>query len=220
MTVASWLTQPAAFGDGTTVAVIVGAVLSMSMVTVALAALPALSVAVPVTTWPAPSVVTTRGAGHEAIPDRSSAQTNVTVALPFSHPAAVGSGATVAEIVGAVLSMLSVTLAAAVLPALSVAVPVTTWPWPSVLTSRDAGHVATPDPESLHAKLTWTSVRFQPAALATGDALAVMVGGVVSAAAPKIRTDRWLPGLLRNSMRRLLPVGRSVTVRSMTAFQS
>ena len=194
----------------------------MLSVTLATAVLPALSVAVPVTTCPAPSVVTTRGAGHEAIPERSSAQTNVTVAFPFSHPAAVGSGATVAEIVGTVLSMFSVTLATAVLPALSVAVPLTTWPWPSVLTSREGGHVAIPDPESLHAKLTWTSVRFQPAALATGDALAVMVGGVVSvtAPAPEIRTERWLPGLLRNSMRRVLPVGRRVTLRSMTAFQS
>ena len=219
MTVALPFSHPAAVGSGATVAEIVGAVLSMLSVTLAAAVLPAVSVAVPLTTWPAPSVVTTRGAGHEAIPDRSSAQTNVTVVLPFSHPVAVGSGAMVAEIVGAVLSMLSVTLAAAVLPALSTAVPVTTWPCPSVLTSREAGHVATPDPESLHAKLTWTSVRFQPAALAAGDALAVMVGGVVSPA-PEIRTDRWLPGLLRNSMRRLLPVGRSVTVRSMTAFQS
>ena len=80
-----------------------------------------------------------------------------------------------------------------------------------------------PDPASLHTKLTCTSVRLQPAAFGTEVTIAVIVGGVVSvtAATPAIRTDRWVPGLLRSSIRRVLfPVARSATVRAMTAFQS
>ena len=118
--------------------------------------------------------------------------------------------------------MFSVTVAVAVLPALSVAVPDTICSWPSVLTRREGGQDAMPDPASLHVKPTCTSERFHPALLAAGEAAAVIVGGVVSAAAlPVIRTDKWVPGLLRNSMRSvLLPDGLRFTVRSMTPFQS
>src|SRR6185295_8302902 len=218
----SVLFQPAAFAAGATDAVITGAVRSTLSVTDAVAVLPALSVAVPRTIWFAPSDDTTCGGGHDAMPDRSSAQTKVTVAFWPTHPAAFGGGATVAAIVGAVLSMLSVTLAVAVLPALSVAVPDTICPWPSVLTTRDGGHDAMPDPESLHVKATCTSVRFQPAPLGTGDAAAVMVGGTVSVGPlPVIRTDMWEPGLLLSSMRSVLvPDVLRFTVRSMTPFQS
>ncbi len=53
-------------------------------------------------------------------------QTNVTVAVWFTQPAALGAGDTDATMDGAVRSILRVSVALAVLPALSVAVPVTT----------------------------------------------------------------------------------------------
>jgi hypothetical protein len=77
--------------------------------------------------------------------------------------------------------MLRVTLAVAVLPALSRAVPeITCWA-PSVETTTAAGQNAS-FVSSAHVKRTVTFVRFQPLAFAAGVAVAVMVGGVVSAA--------------------------------------
>ena len=60
-----------------------------------------------------------------AIPDNESAQVKVTVTGELFHPAAFGAGETVAEIVGAVLSMLMLRVALALLPATSETVPVT-----------------------------------------------------------------------------------------------
>jgi hypothetical protein len=75
LTVTLELFQPAALGAGVTVATIVGRVLSMLRVTVEVALVPALSVAVAVTACAAPSVVTTCAAGQEATPDNESEQT-------------------------------------------------------------------------------------------------------------------------------------------------
>src|SRR6185503_14269054 len=193
--------QPAALGNGTCVAVIVGRVLSTLTVTAVSAALPARSTAAPRTIWPAPSAVIAAGAGHDAMPDRPSVQVNVTIASRVIHPALFGSGCTEATIVGAVLSILTVTLAEAVLPALSTAVPVTTCAAPSVVTVFDGEHVAIPDPVSAHVKFTRTSIRFQPVSFGGGTAVAEIVGGVSSA--PRMRTVNWLPGLPRSSMRRV-----------------
>ena len=72
--------------------------------------------------------------------------------------------------------MFSMTLAEAELPALSVAVPEMVWFAPSAVTAIGAGQEAIPDKESEQAKVTVTCPLFQPAALAAGDADAVMVG--------------------------------------------
>ena len=64
------------------------------MLTVAgsVAVLPALSVAVPVTGWPLPSLVTVCGPVQLASPDSASAQENVTVTLPLFQPLTFGGG--------------------------------------------------------------------------------------------------------------------------------
>lgn len=96
-----------------------GAVLSTFSVTLVEAVLPALSTTVPLTTWPAPSVPTTTGSGHDSMPDRASAQANVTVTSVWCQPAALGGAESAAVIVGAVASSLTVTLAVALFPARS-----------------------------------------------------------------------------------------------------
>src|SRR3990170_2465699 len=89
---------------------------------------------------------------------------------------------------GGVLSILSVTEALAVLPALSIAVPAITCPAPSVVTVTGAGHDAMPDPGigSLHVKETVTSVLFQPFALGTGSTAYVMTGATASGGKGKV----------------------------------
>src|SRR5205823_1401755 len=113
--------QPAALAAGAAWPTMVGAVLStLIAATVAEAALPAASVAVPVTGWFLPSVATVVGAVHEATPDTASAQVKVTVTLPLFQPLVLAAGAWVWLMVGAVLSMLTwMVLAVSVLPALS-----------------------------------------------------------------------------------------------------
>jgi len=100
-----------------------GGVLSMLNVTDADAVFPATSVAVPGICWLEPSVDTVTGDGQLATPDSASLHAKVTVTLELFQPLAFGGGEGVAVIVGGVLSMLNLTLALAVLPALSVAVP-------------------------------------------------------------------------------------------------
>ena len=73
-----------------------------------------------------PFVVTVTGEGHVKTPDKASEQVNVTVALAaVTIPFAFGVGETVAVIVGGVLSMLTLVLVGVLLPATSVAVPLT-----------------------------------------------------------------------------------------------
>src|SRR5258708_31248171 len=76
--------------------------------------------------------------------------------------------------------MLSVTFAKAVLPALSTAVPVMTWPTPSVITVIDAAQVAMPLVASEQAKLTVALVLFQLAAFGAGVTVAWIIGGAIS----------------------------------------
>lgn len=101
---------------------------------------PALSVAVPLNTCPAPAVVTLIGVGQTAMPESPSEQLNVMTAGAVTTPLAPGTGETVAVIAGGVLSMLSVVLALAVCPAASVAVALTIWLAPSNVTVFVAGH--------------------------------------------------------------------------------
>src|SRR5712691_2737017 len=76
--------------------------------------------------------------------------------------------------------LMPLTVALALLPATSVAVPLTDWPAPSMRTAAGSGQLATPDRLSLQVKLTVTSVLFQPFAFGAGLRAAVIVGGVLS----------------------------------------
>src|SRR5919201_4121926 len=88
LTVTSVLFQPAAFGGGLEAAFRSGGVLSRFTVTLVLAAFPARSVAVPVTTCLAPSPDTETGGGHAAIPLVASEQVKLTVASVLFQPCA------------------------------------------------------------------------------------------------------------------------------------
>src|SRR5579859_1273808 len=104
---------------------ITGGVLSILTMAVVLALFPALSTAVPVTVWLAPSLVNDTGALHEATPDSASAQLKLTVTEVLFQFAVFGGGATCGTTVGAVLSKLAVTDMEAELPTRSIAVPLT-----------------------------------------------------------------------------------------------
>ena len=85
-----------------------------------------MSVAVPVNVCGAPDVVLMLIAlGQMDMPDKASEHTKLIVTGPVLIPL-TGVGVTVAVIVGGVLSRLTDTLALAVFPALSMAVPLTT----------------------------------------------------------------------------------------------
>jgi len=179
-TVTFELFQPAAFGDGVAAAEIAGDVRSRFTETEVLAVFPALSVAVPLTAWLAPSVETVTGEGQTATPLTESAQLNVTTTAALSQPFAFGAGARLPDRVGGLLSRLTLTDAVAVFPALSRAVPEITWFAPSVVTWTGAGQTSTPLPPSTQENVTVISVLFQPAASGTGVAVAVILGGVLS----------------------------------------
>ena len=66
------------------------------------------------------------------------------------------------------MSMLTVAGSVAVLPALSVAVPVTVWPRPSVVLVCGSVHEARPESASPHVKVTVTLELFQPLPFAAG----------------------------------------------------
>lgn len=115
-----------------------------------------------------------------------------TVAIPLRESAAVPVTLTgemltdepfageVIAMLGAVLSRLTVSVADAVLPARSAAVPLTSWFAPSVVTVIGAGQLATPEVLSTQVKLTVTSLWFQPARLGWGVIVGDNVGGVLS----------------------------------------
>jgi len=125
LTVTLELFHPKLLASGLSVAAIVGGVLSMLTLVLGTAVFPALSVAVPGRPWFAPSVLTNAVAGHEATPDKLSAQLNDAVTLVLFQPAAFGNGESAVVIVGGVLSMLTVLEVLAVFPATSTAVPET-----------------------------------------------------------------------------------------------
>ncbi len=132
--------HPAAFGGGAGVAIIESGANCTLNVTLVDVVLPALSVADPLKTCPAPAVVTLIGAGHTAMPESPSEQLKVITAGAVTTPLAPGAGATVAVIAGGVLSMFSVVLVLAVCPAASVAVARIAWFAPSSVTVFVAGH--------------------------------------------------------------------------------
>src|SRR5215212_3696703 len=71
---------------------------------VTVVALPALSIAVPLTVCPAPSPDNTWSAGQLAMPDSASAQVKCTVTGVLFHPFAFAAGESVAMIVGGSVS--------------------------------------------------------------------------------------------------------------------
>jgi len=139
-TVTSELFHPAALGAGAPVALTESGVNCTLNVTLVDAVFPALSVVEPLNAWPAPAVVTLIGEGQISIPANPSLHANVMTAGAVITPLAPGAGATVAVIVGGVLSIFSVVLALAVCTAASVAVELTTWLAPSSVTVFVAGH--------------------------------------------------------------------------------
>jgi hypothetical protein len=103
------------------------------------AELPALSVAVPLKGSLAPAVVILIDAGQLAVPESASLQVNETTAGIVTTPF-TAAGVTLAVMPGLVLSIFSVTATEARLPFASVAVAVTTWFAPSVITICEPGH--------------------------------------------------------------------------------
>jgi len=72
-----------------------------------------------------------------------------------------------------------VTPSLALLPAASVTVPLADWSAPSPRTFG-AGQLAVPDSASAQVNVTVTSCLYQPASFLASDAVAEMVGGVLS----------------------------------------
>src|ERR1041384_7670280 len=151
------------------------------------ATLPARSVACP-TAVHLPVVEYVIGAVNVpgARPESASVAEKFATTAPFVQPSALASGDRVAVMSGTVRSMLSVMLAVAVLPDLSVAVPAIVWFAPSEVMSCALGHVLMPDSVSEQTNLTVTFVLFQPLALAAGVATTAIVGGVVSTAPARL----------------------------------
>src|SRR5205807_5468755 len=112
LTVTLVLFQPAAFGAGVTLPVIVGAVRSILMLlTVTLALLPATSLTVPLADWLAPSLLSTCAAGQAvARPLPLSAQLKLTVTALLFQPLALAAGVRLPLMVGGVWSTLRVRL--------------------------------------------------------------------------------------------------------------
>ncbi|PYT15884.1 MAG: hypothetical protein DMF51_05900 [Acidobacteria bacterium] len=106
----SWLFQPLAFAAGTPTARTSGGVVSMFSVTLTVALLPFRSVAVPLTTWFAPSAVTSTGPGQVAIPTPASAQVKLTWTAVLFQPLAFAGGVALTVIVGGTRSSPPVTI--------------------------------------------------------------------------------------------------------------
>src|SRR5258708_24548016 len=176
-TVTSLLFQPAALDAGLTLARIASGASCTVSVRLVEAVFPATSVAVPLKTWPVPTIVRLTGCGQLAIPESASVQLNVMVAGAVTMPLASAAGVTVAVMIGGVSSMLTVRLVLAVCAEASVTVPFTIWFAPSAVRVCDAGQFSGGTPPA-HRNETVTLVLFQPAAFAAGAALAEMVSGV------------------------------------------
>ena len=87
----------------------------------------------------------------------------------------------VRPMIAGVFSMLSVTLAVAELPLASVAVPLTSWPAPSLVMTLGEGQLTTAESPGVHVNDTVTFELFQPALFGAGEAVAATVSGVPTA---------------------------------------
>jgi hypothetical protein len=133
---------------------------------------------------PSPMIVVL--AGHNpSTPESPSEQFQVTETSPVYHlfPLAsmpFGSGSC-PLMSGGVRSMLMfLTVASAVLPALSAAFPVTDWPAPSLVSVTGCVQPAMPDSASLQVNMAVTGTLFQPLAFASGVRSPVIVGATLS----------------------------------------
>ncbi len=183
-TVTSWLTQPVWLG----VPMSVGGVLSTLMpLTLSLALLPAASVTEPLTLCAVPSPSTT-GSGQSVppwampIPDRLSPHSKRTVTLSLYHWFALAVRSGVAAMVGSILSILTVAVVLASLPAWSTAVPVTCCPSSLLVSVVESVQLAMPEPfsSSSQVNVTVTFVRFQLRVFGAGSSEARMPGAVRS----------------------------------------
>ena len=109
-------------------------------------------------------------------------QVKPTVTSLLYHPAGLAARSASATIAGSVLSMLTKADASAVLPALSLVLPLTSCSLPSAFTVCSEVQSLTPDRVgwSAQEKATCTSVLFQPWLFATGVWSWLMVGDWVS----------------------------------------
>src|SRR5438552_3128744 len=102
---------PATSGGVVAAPVSVGAVKSMlTLLTVALLVLPALSSAWPATDCPAPSLARVVGSVQPAMPDSASLQAKLTVTAVLFQPKPLAAGSRLPMIVGGTLSIFSVML--------------------------------------------------------------------------------------------------------------
>src|SRR3954449_1877790 len=131
------------------------------------------------------------------MPERASSPSKETVTSSEYQPAAFAFRSGAPVIVGGALSMLTVAVPVMLLPALSVAVPVTFCALPSVVTVCGSVQSFRPDSVvwSAHEKLTATSVLFQPLAFCSGDWLGVMLGEERSTLTVKAWAASLLPAL-------------------------
>src|SRR4051794_12684538 len=107
--VTSPLYQPAALSGVVGAPTSVGFVRSMlTLSTVVVLVLPALSCAFPTTDWAAPSLASVTGSVHPAIPDSASEQTKLAVTGPLFQPNPFVAGARLPTIVGGTPSIRSV----------------------------------------------------------------------------------------------------------------
>ncbi len=163
-----------------------GADLSMLIPpTVVLALLSALSTAVPVTDWLAPSPLSVVELVQLLMPDVASAQVKLTVTSLLFQPLPFAAGERLPVMVGAVLSSLTVTEPVPLLPTRSAAVAVfSAVPSAVTLSVAGVGPLAIPEPPALSVALQVmeTSVRYHPAVLvgAADERLPVTVGPVLS----------------------------------------
>jgi hypothetical protein len=184
------VTNPFASGSGETAAVTVGGVLSRLTETLVLAVCAEASVTVPLIVWLARSTDTICAAGH-CSGGTPPAHWNETVTSELFHPAALGAGAAVAVIASAVCCTLNVRLVDAVLPALSVAVPLNFWFAPAVVTLMFVGQLAVPESASVQVKDTEAG-RVTTPFTAAGVTVSVMPGLVLSIFSVT-ETEAWLP---------------------------
>src|SRR5215208_828224 len=153
------LYQPLVAGfAGFSVALIVGAVLSMLMpLFVTLAVLPAWSLTLFMTLWLAPSPKTMSSGQAPESPDRASEQVKLTVTFSLFQPLALASGLRAAAMVGAVLSIKADTERVVELPATSETVLVTTV---GVSASADSAEAVSVKP--LLASKPWPGAKPEP----------------------------------------------------------
>src|SRR5215468_8906445 len=113
------------------------------------------------------------------MPDRVSLQVNVTPTGPTYRPVAGTDGVAWPPICGAVLSIFTVTLPDAVLPATSVHVTLAFWLAPSLVSVREMLPCRGRDNGSVQVHVMFTSVLFQPNCVAGVRLLRVITGGVL-----------------------------------------